>query len=360
MTPYDGGIILRVFILGGFLGAGKTSAIRQAARYLADRGEQVAIITNDQGELLVDTLLCQGAAPIVQEIVGGCFCCLYSNFEDALFTARRRGASVVLAEAVGSCADLISTVVSPLSETLGNILRIEPLTILVDPWRLLDVRNGKFSPDVCYLFLKQIEEADIIALTRSDLCPPDVEPLVREIAPDTTILRISGVTGDGVAMWLTSKPESLATPLDIDYGRYASAEAQLGWANGRAILSSNNAFSPHSVIKQFFHNIADIHVAHIKIAVEGPAGIIGWANLVRQDSSPNIAVQGLPDSTTTLSFIINARAPIAPRELEYRLVHALARALPSGEVSWHKLISFAPAPPTPRHRHYSRSVSVSL
>ena len=42
-------------LLGGFLGAGKTTCLVALAEWLRGRGLRCGIITNDQGEGLVDT-----------------------------------------------------------------------------------------------------------------------------------------------------------------------------------------------------------------------------------------------------------------------------------------------------------------
>ena len=107
---------MRVQLIGGFLGAGKTTLIRALARHLRARGESVAVIVNDQGHALVDTHLCSSEAPEITEITGGCFCCLYDDLVAALVAAKTRGATFAIAEAVGSCTDLIATVLSPLAE----------------------------------------------------------------------------------------------------------------------------------------------------------------------------------------------------------------------------------------------------
>ena len=44
-----------VFFVGGFLGAGKTTAIGAMGEILRSRGEKVAAVTNDQTDQLVDT-----------------------------------------------------------------------------------------------------------------------------------------------------------------------------------------------------------------------------------------------------------------------------------------------------------------
>ena len=73
------------------------------------------MVTNDQGHALVDTQLCSSEIDDVTEITGGCFCCRYDDLEAALVAAEAQGATVAVAEAVGSCTDLIATVLSPLS-----------------------------------------------------------------------------------------------------------------------------------------------------------------------------------------------------------------------------------------------------
>ena len=47
----------RYVMIGGFLGAGKTTSILQFAQWLTDRGLKVGLVTNDQGGSLVDTAL---------------------------------------------------------------------------------------------------------------------------------------------------------------------------------------------------------------------------------------------------------------------------------------------------------------
>jgi G3E family GTPase len=54
-------MIPHLIVVGGFLGAGKTTLILAAARLLAARGLSSAIILNDQGESLVDTELAQSS-----------------------------------------------------------------------------------------------------------------------------------------------------------------------------------------------------------------------------------------------------------------------------------------------------------
>src|SRR5262245_34943074 len=101
----------RYLMIGGFLGAGKTTAVGKLARILNDQGLRVGLITNDQGRDLVDTAMLSSQGFPVQEIAGGCFCCRFNSLVEA---SRKLSAAtrpdVFIAEPVGSCTDLVATV----------------------------------------------------------------------------------------------------------------------------------------------------------------------------------------------------------------------------------------------------------
>jgi G3E family GTPase len=129
----------RLVIVGGFLGAGKTTLILRVAQMLRAQGISPAIITNDQGNDLVDTAQATLRGIPVAEVPAGCFCCRF----DALITAAGRleqeaSPQVILAEPVGSCTDLAATVVLPLERMYQTRFTLAPLTIAADARRLLD------------------------------------------------------------------------------------------------------------------------------------------------------------------------------------------------------------------------------
>ncbi len=164
---------MRVHLVGGFLGSGKTTAIIAAAKQLIAKGQRVGIVTNDQGKYLVDTGFFQLADLPTVEVSGGCFCC---NFDDLDARLEQLAASskpdVIFAESVGSCADLVATVIKPLLEL--RMLEFTPasLSVFTDS-RLLRLRlldePMPFNEDVCYIFDKQIEEAGLLVVNKIDL-----------------------------------------------------------------------------------------------------------------------------------------------------------------------------------------------
>ena len=163
----------RYIMIGGFLGAGKTTAILQLAEKLKQQNLRVGLITNDQSVGLVDTTMLAAHDFPVEEITGGCFCCKFSTLTDA---AEKLNAAeqpeIFLAEPVGSCTDLTATVSYPLRRMYGNDYSIAPYSVLVDPVRaerILGLAEGKnFSPKVVYIYKKQLEEAEIIVINKLD------------------------------------------------------------------------------------------------------------------------------------------------------------------------------------------------
>ena len=165
-------------MVGGFLGAGKTTAMLRLAEHLTARGRRVGLITNDQSHGLVDTSIVTAKGYPVEEITGGCFCCRFSSLTDAAERLTRDARpDVFLAEPVGSCTDLRATVQYPLRRLYGDDYRVAPLSVLVDPVRaarILGLESGRsFSPKVLYVYEKQLEEADLIVINKSDLLNDD-------------------------------------------------------------------------------------------------------------------------------------------------------------------------------------------
>src|SRR3982751_5036100 len=202
----------RYIMVGGFLGAGKTTAILKMAHRLRDAGRRVGLITNDQSYGLVDTTMLSSHGFDVEEITGGCFCCRFNSLVDA---ADRLSAQttpdVFIAEPVGSCTDLKATVDYPLRRIYGNEYAIAPLSVLVDPiraMRILGLETGKsFSQKVIYIYGKQLEEAEIIVINKADLLQPEQLETLRNALttrfPKAHIQVISARSGTGIEDWIT-------------------------------------------------------------------------------------------------------------------------------------------------------------
>src|SRR5688572_22902370 len=147
-------------LLGGFLGSGKTTATLRLAEYIRQvKGLKVGVITNDQATGLVDTALARQAKFTVFEIGGACFCCQSNTLVDAVrdFSARAQP-DVIIAEPVGSCADLVATVLRPMQSIYKVDCSLAPMVVMADPFRLEAILTGRassgFADVVKYIYRK--------------------------------------------------------------------------------------------------------------------------------------------------------------------------------------------------------------
>jgi Ni2+-binding GTPase involved in maturation of urease and hydrogenase len=358
---------VRLLFVGGFLGSGKTTLLWRTAELLLKRGQRVGLITNDQAPDLVDTKWLAEQGLNVREVAGSCFCC---NFAGLIYAAEKllaSGTDVLIGEPVGSCTDLSATILQPLKDRFRGQFTLAPLSVLADPPRLVDVLSGlgeSLHPDVAYIFRKQLEEADLLVVNKTDLLSPDqrrhLEGLVTAQLPSTRLRFLSARTGQDVEPWLD---EVLATHeagtriVDVDYDVYASGEAVLGWLNADIRLSSVSLPADWrtfcsdllSRLQTQFHD-RRARIGHVKLLLtSGRAHCIG--NLTGQESPP--VLQGQADgSTAEADLTLNARVEMPPEELE-RIVRAtLARtAGPRVQIDIRRLQSLRPGRPQPTHRY---------
>ena len=245
--------VMTVHLVGGFLGSGKTTAIRSACELLRHRGETASVITNDQGTLLVDTAYLRGSQP-TREVTGGCFCCRYDQLAELLAQARCDGTQHVFAEAVGSCADLVATVVRPLLESVSGPVDRVSFTAIVDARLLIRLRAGEplpWSGDIAYLFHEQLREAPLLVASKWDLVtdPPSLSASGNGSgipSPGQAVLCQDGRTPPGVAGWVDAlcdpghpaTAKAGACDLGIDYARYGAGEEALAWLDAEVRVNA--------------------------------------------------------------------------------------------------------------------------
>jgi hypothetical protein len=337
-------------LVGGFLGAGKTTLLTAAARFLQTRGLKAALITNDQGGELVDSRMAAAMGTPSEEVAGACFCCRFTDFASAAERLMERSPDIVFAEPVGSCTDLSATVLQPLKREYRARFDLAPYTVLVDPVRARELLAPDADPDLKFLFEAQVAEADLLVFTKSDL-NTEFPSLGRPAR------RLSAKTGEGIADWLDSLLSG-NTPagsriLDIDYERYARAEAALGWLNWRAQLDLRRAARPAEVAGPLLENMdaaltaRGIPIAHLKVFV---AARTGWvkASVCRNGDEPGVDGDVISRPARRHDIVLNLRARGEPEALE-QVVEASLEALPGKLAVTHRE-AFRPAAPNPERR----------
>ncbi|HUS35752.1 MAG TPA: GTP-binding protein [Verrucomicrobiae bacterium] len=363
----------RYIMIGGFLGAGKTTAVGKLARKLTDEGSRVGLITNDQGRNLVDTTMLRAQGFATEEIPGGCFCCRFNSLVDAAqkLTASTRP-DVFIAEPVGSCTDLAATVTYPLRRIYKDDFTVAPISVLVDPVRAQRVfgleKGGTFSEKVVYIYKKQIEEADIVVISKSDLLEAkQLDELKAAIAakfPGKRIIAVSAREENNLDEWfaqITDETQSAKTAMEVDYEVYAEGEALLGWLNCTVQLAATEAFDPNEFLTAAAAEIqkrlqaGESEVAHMKMTLspdENLSGEIAGINLVRNDVVPELSFE-LDGEIKNGQLIVNVRAEAAPDVLGEAVREGLAAAtkkFPTLKSTLDHLEHFRPGKPTPTHR----------
>jgi Ni2+-binding GTPase involved in maturation of urease and hydrogenase len=234
---------MKLHLVGGFLGSGKTTAILEAARLLVDRGQRVGIITNEQGKHLVDTNFFRTSGMPALEVTGGCVCCHLDDFSDRIEEITDKfNPEVLFAESVGSCADLVATVVKPLVDFRKSSAQPASLTVFCDSrllLRYLRKQELPFSDSVIYIFEKQIEETNLLIANKIDLLSEndakDLMFLAVQKFPHKKILPQNSLDKLQVDDWLTSiQANNYSLPLaslDINYDIYAQGEGKFAWAD---------------------------------------------------------------------------------------------------------------------------------
>ena len=362
-------------MLGGFLGAGKTTALIRLARHYVEAGLRVGIITNDQAEGLVDTLAYREAGYTTEEIPSGCFCC---HFEKLLEASGRLAdglePDIILAEPVGSCTDLVNAVITPLRRLYTDRFEVAPYAVLLDPFRAEDALSASgptaLSKKVTYLYKMQQNEADVIVVNKVDQLDADarerVAALVAQNFPKAKAVFVSALTGAGfgdLVPLLSGTGVAGANPAEVVYARYTEAEIALGWLNARFVLEAapprnvSGAHSPwdgNEVLKAVARSVREMlvlhgaQIAHFKMRLIDPSGREAALHATRNDETPMLT-RRLKDGVERAALVINLRAEGSPDLLERSVretMDGIARERQL-RVTVERCDAFAPNPPVP-------------
>jgi Ni2+-binding GTPase involved in maturation of urease and hydrogenase len=359
---------MRFVMLGGFLGAGKTTALARLASHYTRLGKRVGLVTNDQAQNLVDTnsLRAQGFA--VEEVPGACFCCKFDELVGKVGELEEKNRpEIILTEPVGSCTDLVATVIQPLKDLFKTRFHVAPYAVLFKPshgLRILRDESAGFSPKAAYIFRKQLEEADAIVINRLDeMSPADLEELRTLLAaryPGVPVIALSAKSGEGFGALIELLRQDGAFGrriLEIDYDTYAEGEAELGWLNSSVHVQGEQAFDLDQMLLEITRSLGQRcqtrggEIAHLKvIGLEG--GAFGVANIV---STGGPAELSLASGSRPLDadLVINARVAIDPDELAADVRAVVEEACRPRElnVEFRLSQSLRPGRPTPTHRY---------
>jgi G3E family GTPase len=222
--------VIPTLIVGGYLGAGKTTLVNHLLRH-AD-GRRIAVMVNDFGELTIDADLIEGAEGSVLALAGGCVCCSFGSdllgaLQDVL--QRQLPPDLILIETSGVA---LPAAVARSARLLPG-LSIDGIVLMLDAET---VRQRSADPYVGDLVRQQLLDADLLILNKTELCSPKalaelhawlptmstpgtpVVPANQARVPPELVLGFhaglstepDGATGDALARWAA---QPIAQPL---------------------------------------------------------------------------------------------------------------------------------------------------
>ena len=166
--------MLKIDIVSGFLGAGKTTFIERLLKTKL-KDEKVVLIENEYGEVSVDTDILKDTKIEIRELSQGCICCsLVGDFSKSLKTiidTYNPDRILIEPSGVGKLSDIIKAVASTgLQENVNSLVC------------LVDAKKAKmYERNFGEFFVDQIESAHTVILSRTDIAKEEVIATAVEI-----------------------------------------------------------------------------------------------------------------------------------------------------------------------------------
>ena len=160
--------MIKVNLVTGFLGVGKTTAIRHLLAHHPE-AERWAVLVNEVGEVGVDGALLADTGVVVQEVAGGCLCCVaapaFTTGLNRIIRQHRPERILIEPSGLGHPAQVLDTLSGPL---YADVLDVGPTICLVDARHLASPRHRE-HPN----FIDQVHLADILVANKTDLYAAD-------------------------------------------------------------------------------------------------------------------------------------------------------------------------------------------
>ena len=355
----------RMLVLGGYLGAGKTTLAVNLAKSLKERRDKsVSIIMNDQGDVLVDTEYSKDAGFDTRDIMGGCFCTNFDKFVSSARTLVMNGKpDVIIAEPIGTSTNIMSSVVAPMRSLHPDEFSVAPFTVVVDCVRALDILSVKEKREIETVDIipaHQIREAELIILTKTDLASKETIAKIREaidgILPGIRIIETSSAdlrNIDDIMDFILSDEVSTKAPTGEKNQGFAFEKAKLGWYSGTFDLIPKDDVDMYSLETDLMKGIANEYgaksIVHVKVLIESPEAAAKMSLV--QETMQVDGIYGSRYVKTKGKLVLNARVVSPPKRLEEtmrRLVKEAQTRYPMELVKTGEKC-FTPKPESPSH-----------
>ncbi len=188
---------MRLIIVAGLLGVGKTSVILRMLDPMIAKNLKVVVIENDFGAMGVDSEVLEKNGMKVRDLKGGCICCtMQSGLVDSLRQLQADyDPDYVIVEPSGIADPQF--VVNSVTDVTGIDLEGTFCSIVVDCERFLKVKRMFERP-----LRNQLKVADLALLNKVDMISPeDVETIrgeLKNLGYEGPAATVNGDTGEGI------------------------------------------------------------------------------------------------------------------------------------------------------------------
>jgi G3E family GTPase len=169
--------VIPVNLITGFLGVGKTTALRHLLRHHA-AGEHWAVLVNEFGEIGIDGGLLADTGAAVLEVAGGCLCCVaapaFTTGLNRLIRRHRPDRILIEPSGLGHPAQVLDTLAGPL---YADVLEMRATICLIDARHLSSPRHREHQT-----FQDQIHLADVLVANKGDLYSAEDEGVLEAFA----------------------------------------------------------------------------------------------------------------------------------------------------------------------------------
>ena len=333
---------MKVHLVGGFTGSGKTTAIANAREILSGKNIVTSVFSDKEEEYFLadcpkNNISDFGdSADSVDEtfarVTGGCFCCNYTQLDSQIELLKKKSVqSALFADYGGTCTNLISTLLKPLRDYKGAEIELADFSTFIDAKLLLLHLRGlrvPLSVESKYSWDRHLEESEILIINKTDLLPADdledLKTLAKDALSSKQILFQNSLDKDSIREWI----ELISTPQVTEAGENekGSGGANLAWLDEEIQIVTEDD-SAVKVAYDFMYQLSnglvrkELPVEHLKFLLFGddqPLKLNYTQFLNLNTETPSVY-----EKSNSADLMINARVQTSPDELRKFLFDTL-------------------------------------
>lgn len=318
---------MRVLVIGGFLGSGKTTTILGLGKYLGENGYKVAIVVNEIGEVGVDGDVIARYGFNTKEIANGCICCsLKMDLKYTVTTLQKKfDPDVLLIEPTGIAFP------NMIKEEIGRLdlpdTTFSPLVTLIDGSRFKHLMK-----EMKHFSTRQIEDAEVLVINKVDLIKPLTLPIieasVNQLNPKANVLKLSAKTDDesfrnfvDIVLSDSTFCFDKSNPCSPEDADSIACSGVATYASEFSVLDDINAEVANSIAEDIINSVKDSviklnpeFIGHIKIFLEHGSGVVK-ASITAYYEFPQIENVGFDIIKEPKLKILSAASNISKDEL---------------------------------------------